>query len=39
MSMYSNYLVMEILREAGLPEGVIQFVPGDAEMIAKVYDS
>jgi 1-pyrroline-5-carboxylate dehydrogenase len=26
----SNYLVYEILVEAGLPAGVIQFVPGDA---------
>lgn len=36
MAMYSNYLVYEILKEAGLPDGVIQFVPGDAELIAKV---
>ncbi|TPX63064.1 L-glutamate gamma-semialdehyde dehydrogenase [Spizellomyces sp. 'palustris'] len=35
MAMYSNYLVYEILREAGLPDGVIQFVPGNAEFIAK----
>jgi 1-pyrroline-5-carboxylate dehydrogenase len=26
----SNYIVFEILREAGLPDGVIQFLPGDA---------
>lgn len=26
----SNWLVMEIFREAGLPPGVINFVPGDA---------
>lgn len=29
----SNYLVYRILREAGLPPGVIQFVPGDAERV------
>ncbi|KXS11790.1 delta-1-pyrroline-5-carboxylate dehydrogenase 1 [Gonapodya prolifera JEL478] len=27
----SNHLVLQILREAGLPDGVIQFVPGPAE--------
>ncbi|ORZ40716.1 1-pyrroline-5-carboxylate dehydrogenase [Catenaria anguillulae PL171] len=26
----SNYIVLEILHEAGLPAGVMQFVPGDA---------
>ncbi|CCG81561.1 Delta-1-pyrroline-5-carboxylate dehydrogenase [Taphrina deformans PYCC 5710] len=31
----SNYLVRNILIEAGVPENVIQFVPGDAEMITK----
>ncbi|KAJ3018810.1 UNVERIFIED_CONTAM: 1-pyrroline-5-carboxylate dehydrogenase [Siphonaria sp. JEL0065] len=30
---YSNYLVYEILKEAGLPDGVIQFVPGDAHVV------
>ncbi|KAI8912218.1 Aldehyde/histidinol dehydrogenase [Powellomyces hirtus] len=35
MAMYSNYLVFQILKEAGLPDGVIQFVPGDAESIAS----
>ncbi|KAI8066819.1 1-pyrroline-5-carboxylate dehydrogenase [Gongronella butleri] len=32
-AVYSNYLVYEILVEAGLPPGVIQFVPGDAEEV------
>jgi 1-pyrroline-5-carboxylate dehydrogenase len=32
----SNYLVHQILLEAGLPPGVIQFVPGDAEEVTKV---
>lgn len=27
---YSNYLVFKILKEAGLPDGVINFVPGSA---------
>ena len=31
----SNYLVRNILVEAGVPEAVIQFVPGDAQMITK----
>ena len=35
----SNYLVHQILLEAGLPAGVIQFVPGDAEEVTKaVFD-
>lgn len=32
----SNYLIHQILLEAGLPAGVIQFVPGDAEEVTKV---
>lgn len=31
----SNYLIHQILLEAGLPPGVIQFVPGDAEEVTK----
>ena len=39
MSMYSNHLVMEILKEAGLPDGVIQFLPGNPELITeKTFD-
>jgi 1-pyrroline-5-carboxylate dehydrogenase len=35
----SNYLVHSILLEAGLPPGVIQFVPGDAEEVSNtVFD-
>lgn len=26
-ALYSNYLVMQIFREAGLPDGVVNFVP------------
>ncbi|KAI8983117.1 1-pyrroline-5-carboxylate dehydrogenase [Pilobolus umbonatus] len=35
-AIYSNYLVYEILEEAGLPAGVIQFIPGDAEKVCHV---
>lgn len=28
-SVYSNYFFMKLLKEAGLPDGVINFVPGD----------
>lgn len=31
----SNYLVMKLLEEAGMPPGVINFVPGDAVMISN----
>lgn len=31
----SNYLIHQILLEAGMPPGVIQFVPGDAEEVTK----
>ena len=31
----SNYLVHQVFLEAGLPPGVIQFVPGDAEEVTK----
>ncbi|RYP35368.1 hypothetical protein DL766_002544 [Monosporascus sp. MC13-8B] len=31
----SNWIVYKILREAGLPEGVIQFVPGDALEVTR----
>ena len=32
----SNYLIYKILREAGLPANVIQFVPGDAQQVTDV---
>lgn len=35
-SILSNYLLMKILEEAGLPEGVINFVPGDPTLISDV---
>jgi 1-pyrroline-5-carboxylate dehydrogenase len=34
-SVLSSHLVMELFREAGLPDGVINFVPGDAVAITK----
>ncbi|RHZ81325.1 hypothetical protein Glove_121g87 [Diversispora epigaea] len=32
-SVLSNWVIMEIFREAGLPDGVIQFIPGSAQEI------
>ncbi|HEX5343320.1 MAG TPA: L-glutamate gamma-semialdehyde dehydrogenase [Duganella sp.] len=32
----SNFLIMELLEEAGLPPGVINFVPGDAQAVSSV---
>ena len=34
-AVYSSWLVYQILLEAGLPPSVIQFVPGDAELVTK----
>src|SRR5688572_15824447 len=33
-AMLSAYYVMKLLEEAGLPPGVVNFVPGDAQMIS-----
>lgn len=35
-AVFSNYLIHQVFQEAGLPAGVIQFVPGDAEEVTKV---
>jgi 1-pyrroline-5-carboxylate dehydrogenase len=35
-AVYSNYFIMEILREAGLPKGVINFVPGRSSEMGMV---
>lgn len=35
-AMLSNWILYEILLEAGLPPNVIQFVPGDAEEVTKI---
>ncbi|MCJ1461549.1 1-pyrroline-5-carboxylate dehydrogenase [Pseudocyphellaria aurata] len=32
----SNYVIYKILREAGLPPNVIQFVPGDAQEVTRI---
>ncbi|TVQ65794.1 MAG: L-glutamate gamma-semialdehyde dehydrogenase [Balneolaceae bacterium] len=32
-SVYSNYYVMKLLKEAGLPDGVINFVPGSGSQV------
>jgi 1-pyrroline-5-carboxylate dehydrogenase len=34
-AMYSAHYVMQLLEEAGLPPGVINFVPGDSAMISR----
>ncbi|KAK6529278.1 1-pyrroline-5-carboxylate dehydrogenase [Arthrobotrys megalospora] len=35
-AVYSNYLLYNILLEAGLPPNVIQFVPGDPKLVTDV---
>ncbi len=35
-AVYSNYFIMEILQEAGLPSGVINFLPGKASEIGSI---
>ena len=35
-SMLSSYICFKILREAGVPEGVINFVPSDGPVFGKV---
>mmetsp|Transcript_13901 Transcript_13901/g.37297 ORF Transcript_13901/g.37297 Transcript_13901/m.37297 type:complete len:588 (-) Transcript_13901:692-2455(-) len=35
-AMYGSYLIYKILQEAGLPDGVIQFLPGDGKTFADV---
>lgn len=35
-SVLSNYYFMRILKEAGLPEGVINFVPGSGSLISSI---
>jgi 1-pyrroline-5-carboxylate dehydrogenase len=32
---YSNYFIMTVLEEAGLPPGVINFIPGDSSVIGE----
>jgi 1-pyrroline-5-carboxylate dehydrogenase len=35
-SLLSNYYLMKILKEAGLPDGVINFIPGSGSLISDV---
>ncbi len=35
-AVYSNHFIMQILREAGLPDGVINFVPGRSSEMGNV---
>lgn len=35
-SVLSNYRFFEVLEEAGLPHGVINFIPGDASLVTEV---
>jgi 1-pyrroline-5-carboxylate dehydrogenase len=35
-SLLSNYYLMKIFKEAGLPDGVINFLPGDGPMIGEI---
>lgn len=34
-AVYSNYFTMKLLQEAGLPDGVINFIPGAGEEVGK----
>ncbi|EWZ02738.1 1-pyrroline-5-carboxylate dehydrogenase [Fusarium oxysporum NRRL 32931] len=34
-AIYAGYVLQKVLEEAGLPDGVIQFLPGDAEKVTK----
>ncbi len=37
MAIYSNYIIYQLFQEAGLPAGVLQFIPGPAEeVVAQV---
>ena len=33
---YTPYLFMQILKEAGMPDGVINFIPGSGSMVGKI---
>ncbi|XP_037949674.1 delta-1-pyrroline-5-carboxylate dehydrogenase, mitochondrial-like [Teleopsis dalmanni] len=36
LAMLSNYRVFDIMRQAGVPDGVVNFVPANAEIFAKI---
>lgn len=35
-ALYSNYMLMNIFKEAGLPDGVVNFLPGQGSLIGNV---
>ncbi|MDR1814485.1 MAG: L-glutamate gamma-semialdehyde dehydrogenase [Tannerella sp.] len=35
-AIHSNYLLMKVYQEAGLPDGVVNFIPGQGSVIGKV---
>lgn len=35
-ALHSNYLLMKVFKEAGLPDGVVNFIPGQGSVIGKV---
>ncbi|MBP8776376.1 MAG: L-glutamate gamma-semialdehyde dehydrogenase [Bacteroidaceae bacterium] len=35
-AIHSNYLLMKVFKEAGLPDGVVNFIPGKGSLIGKV---
>ena len=35
-SIYSNFFIMKLLQEAGLPDGVINFIPGSGALIGDI---
>ena len=38
-AIYSNYFLMKVFKEAGLPDGVVNFIPGKGSVIGKVITS
>lgn len=38
-AIFSNYLLMQIFHEAGVPDGVVNFIPGKGSVIGKVVTS
>lgn len=35
-AIYSNYLLMKVFKEAGLPDGVVNFIPGQGSTVGRV---
>jgi len=35
-AIYAPYFIMKVLKEAGLPDGVINFVPGPANIVGDI---